>query len=339
MQAERPGRRDCQLREDRIANCHSTKPPGRMARHERIRFSRIAAWRAERKTNEPVWADRIVRALFALLAAAFYGSSSTSGGRYPLQQERSYEGASRWALIQAQFADGIFRRSDGTQCCSGRATSATVQYPPLKGGLKRGGWVLALVGAAGLALAIALKVNCPAGTRATRNSVRCWSPKRLTGRRGLILGDIIGTVIRNADPAHILMIAPIGPARAPASSCLTAMTTTAVRVLGHEAREFRYSVALPARQGREGFSFPPGGTQSHRYNPLDFVRRDENMPTDSPWWRPSSCPTRRRHLVWRRAHVAGDADWLCLGLSQLRGLALLRGVARMTVTGRTFPSS
>jgi len=28
------------------------------------------------------------------------------------------------------------------------------------------------------------------------------------------------------------------------------------------------------------FLFRPGGTQSHRYNPLDFVRRDENMPTD-----------------------------------------------------------
>jgi type IV secretion system protein VirD4 len=88
-------------------------------------------------------------------------------------------------------------------------------------------------------------------------------------------------------------------------------------------------------KGVKVFLFRPGGAQSHRYNPLDFVRRDENMPTD--------CAVVASFLVPERADDtwSGAARMLLatligyvLASRNCEGSRHLRGVARMTVTGK-----
>jgi len=100
------------------------------------------------------------------------------GARY--RKNDSTEGASRWALIRAQFADRDFSTFGWKTVLLGPSHFwVRVQYPATQEEtLKRGGFALAFVGAAALALAIALKVNGPSSTKATRNSVRCSTPRR-----------------------------------------------------------------------------------------------------------------------------------------------------------------
>ena len=112
-----------------------------------------------------VWADRIVRTLLALLAASVLWIvvyEVAVGARY--NKNDPTEGASRWALIRAQFADRDFSTFGWKTVLLGpNHFWARVQYPATQEeALKRGGFALAFVGAAGLALAIALKVNGPA---------------------------------------------------------------------------------------------------------------------------------------------------------------------------------
>ena len=216
---------------------------------------------------------------------------------------------------------------------------ARVQYPATQEeALKRGGFALAFVGAAGLALAIALKVNGPAKHKgdAQFGSLLDAAKRRLTGRRGLILGKMNGTVIRNADPAHILMIAPSRSGKGSGFIVPNGYDHDGSFVFWDTKREnFDILSRYLRDKGVKVFLFRPGGTQSHRYNPLDFVRRDENMPTD--------CAVVASFLVPERADDtwSGAARMLLatligyvLASRNCEGSRHLRGVARMTVTGK-----
>ena len=113
-----------------------------------------------------LWADRIVRTLLALLAASVLWVvvyEIAVGARFN-KNDPTTEGSSRWALIRAQFADRDFSTFGWKTVLLGPSHFwARVQYPATQDeALKRGGYALAFVGAMGLALAIALKVNGPA---------------------------------------------------------------------------------------------------------------------------------------------------------------------------------
>jgi type IV secretion system protein VirD4 len=288
-----------------------------------------------------VWADRIFRTLLALLAASVlwvFVYEVTVGARY--RKNDPTEGASRWALIRAQFADRDFSTFGWKTVLLGPSHFwARVQYPATQEeALKRGGFALAFVGAAGLALAIALKVNDPAKHKgdAQFGSLLDAAKRRLTGRRGLILGKMNGTVIRNADPAHILMIAPSRSGKGSGFIVPNGYDHDGSFVFWDTKRENFDILSRHLRdKGVKVFLFRPGGTQSHRYNPLDFVRRDENMPTD--------CAVVASFLVPERADDtwSGAARMLLatligyvLASRNCEGSRHLRGVARMTVTGK-----
>ncbi|MGO9771738.1 MAG: type IV secretory system conjugative DNA transfer family protein [Roseiarcus sp.] len=288
-----------------------------------------------------VWADRIFRTLLALLAASVlwvFVYEVTVGARY--RKSDPTEGASRWALIRAQFADRDFSTFGWKTVLLGPSHFwMRVQYPATQEEtLKRGGFALVFVGAAGLALAIVLKVNGPAKHKgdAQFGSLLDAAKRRLTGRRGLILGKMNGTVIRNADPAHILMIAPSRSGKGSGFIVPNGYDHDGSFVFWDTKREnFDILSRYLRDKGVKVFLFRPGGTQSHRYNPLDFVRRDENMPTD--------CAVVASFLVPERADDtwSGAARMLLatligyvLASRNCEGSRHLRGVARMTVTGR-----
>ncbi|WP_347265422.1 type IV secretory system conjugative DNA transfer family protein, partial [Nitrobacter sp.] len=97
-------------------------------------------------------------------------------------------------------------------------------------------------------------------------------------------------------------------------------------------------VLIPRRNtamGNKVFMFSPGSNDTHRYNPLDFVRRDERMATD--------CLVVASFVIPEKA----DDTWAGAGrllLSALIGYVLsspliagaqhMRTVARMTTTGK-----
>ena len=288
-----------------------------------------------------VWADRIVRTLLALLAASVLWVivyEVAVGARY--NKNDPTEGSSRWALIRAQFADRDFSTFGWKTVVLGPSHFwARVQYPATQEeALKRGGFALAFVGAAGLALAIALKVNGPARHKgdAQFGSLLDAAKRRLTGRGGLILGKMNGTVIRNADPAHILMVAPSRSGKGSGFIVPNGYDHDGSFVFWDTKREnFDILSRYLRDKSVKVFLFRPGGTQSHRYNPLDFVRRDENMPTD--------CAVVASFLVPERADDtwSGAARMLLatligyvLASRNCEGSRHLRGVARMTVTGK-----
>jgi type IV secretion system protein VirD4 len=288
-----------------------------------------------------VWADRIFRTLLALLAASVLWVvvyEVTVGARY--RKNDPTEGASRWALIRAQFADRDFSTFGWKTVLLGPSHFwVRIQYPATQEEtLKRGGFALAFVGAAGLALAIALKVNGPAKHKgdAQFGSKLDAAKRRLTGRRGLILGRMNGTVIRNADPAHILMVAPSRSGKGSGFIVPNGYDHDGSFVFWDTKREnFDILSRYLRDKGVKVFLFRPGGTLSHRYNPLDFVRRDENMPTD--------CAVVASFLVPERADDtwSGAARMLLatligyvLASRNCEGSRHLRGVARMTVTGK-----
>jgi len=288
-----------------------------------------------------VWADRIFRTLLALLAASVlwvFVYEVTVGARY--RKNDPTEGTSRWALIRAQFADRDFSTFGWKTVLLGPSHFwVRAQYPATQEEtLKRGGFALAFVGAAGLALTIALKVNGPAKHKgdAQFGSLLDAAKRRLTGRRGLILGKMNGTVIRNADPAHILMIAPSRSGKGSGFIVPNGYDHDGSFVFWDTKREnFDILSRYLRDKGVKVFLFRPGGTESHRYNPLDFVRRDENMPTD--------CAVVASFLVPERADDtwSGAARMLLatligyvLASRNCEGSRHLRGVARMTVTGK-----
>ena len=288
-----------------------------------------------------VWADRIFRTLLALLAASLlwvFVYEVIVGARY--RKNDPTEGASRWALIRAQFADRDFSTFSWKTVLLGPGHFwSRVQYPATQEeALKRGSFALAFVGAAGLALVIALKVNGPAKHKgdAQFGSLLDAAKRRLTGRRGLILGKMNGTVIRNADPAHILMVAPSRSGKGSGFIVPNGYDHDGSFVFWDTKREnFDILSRYLRDKGVKVFLFRPGGTESHRYNPLDFVRRDENMPTD--------CAVVASFLVPERADDtwSGAARMLLatligyvLASRNCEGSRHLRGVARMTVTGK-----
>ncbi|MCX8254373.1 MAG: type IV secretory system conjugative DNA transfer family protein, partial [Beijerinckiaceae bacterium] len=91
--------------------------------------------------------------------------------------------------------------------------------------------------------------------------------------------------------------------------------------------------------GNKVFMFSPGSNDTHRYNPLDFIRRDERMATD--------CLVVASFIIPEKA----DDTWAGAGrllLSALIGYVLsspliagaqhMRSVARMTTTGKDISS-
>jgi type IV secretion system protein VirD4 len=288
-----------------------------------------------------VWADRIVRTLAALFAAGvlwIIAYEIAVGIRF--KKNDPTEGAARWALVRAQFADLDFSTFGwNTVLLAPRHFWRRVEYPATQEeALRRGGGAFLFVAAVGVALAIVLKANGPAKHKgdAQFGSLLDAARRRLTGRRGLILGKMSGTVIRNADPAHILMIAPSRSGKGSGFIVPNGYDHDGSFVFWDTKREnFDILSRYLRDKGVKVFLFRPGGTQSHRYNPLDFVRRDENMPTD--------CAVVASFLVPERADDtwSGAARMLLatligyvLASRNCEGSRHLRGVARMTVTGK-----
>jgi type IV secretion system protein VirD4 len=245
------------------------------------------------------------------------------------------EGANRWALLRMQNAD----RSAGFLFIAWQHFYERVLYAPTRvEALVRGGYaagaVLAL-GTAGMVFGIVNRRQMPYGAARFGRLMEA-AKQGLTKKQGIILGTLNGVTIRSDEPAHILVVGPSRSGKGTGFVLPNGYLWQGSAVFFDPKRENFDALANHRRaMGNKVFMFSPGSPDTHRYNPLDFVRRDERMATD--------CLVVASFVIPEKA----DDTWAGAGrllLSSLIGYVLaspltkgaehMRTVARMTTTGK-----
>lgn len=249
------------------------------------------------------------------------------------------EGASRWALFAMQNAD----RSADFFLVAWRHFHDRLLYAPTRAeALIRGAYAAGVVVALGLGGALFAYVNrrqMPYGA-ARFGSVMEAAKQGLTSRRGIVLGTLSGATLRSDEPAHVLVVGPSRSGKGTGFVLPNGYLWEGSAVFFDPKREnFDALANHRAAMGNKVFMFSPGSNDTHRYNPLDFVRRDERMATD--------CLVVASFVIPEKA----DDTWAGAGrllLSALIGYVLaspliagaqhMRTVARMTTTGKDISS-
>ena len=245
------------------------------------------------------------------------------------------EGTTRWALLRAQNLD----RSAGSLLIAWQHFHSRLLYPATRmEALIRAGLAVAAVGGLAVAVFIVAMVNrrqMPYG--AARFGTLMEAAKQgLTGKGGIILGTFGGVTIRSDEPAHILVVGPSRSGKGTGFVLPNGYLWQGSAVFFDPKREnFEALANHRMRMGNQVFMFSPGSPDTHRYNPLDFVRRGERMATD--------CLVVASFVIPEKA----DDTWAGAGrllLSALIGYVLaspltakaqhMRTVARMTTTGK-----
>jgi type IV secretion system protein VirD4 len=228
------------------------------------------------------WTARIVIALVAIAFVFLAWSlvyAVVVGWRF--DPRLPSEGTVRWALLQSLNADYswqvLFRSADHFW--------RRMIFPATQGETAiRGGIALGAVLAAGIGLAIAAHVLRPLKPygEAKFGSILDAEKRRLTTRRGLILGRLAGATITLDEPGHVLVVGPTRSGKGQSFIGPNGIMWQGSAVFFDPKREnFAIFGAYRAAAGDKVYLFNPGELRSHRYNPLDFIRRDETMPTDA----------------------------------------------------------
>jgi type IV secretion system protein VirD4 len=249
------------------------------------------------------------------------------------------EGASRWALFRMQNAD----RSADFFLIAWRHFYGRLLFPGTRvEALIRASYAAVAVGAfasAGVLFAVINRRQMPYG-EARFGTVMEAARQGLTPKQGIVLGTLRGATIRSDEPAHILVVGPSRSGKGTGFVLPNGYLWQGSAVFFDPKREnFDALANHRATMGNKVFMFSPGSNDTHRYNPLDFVRRDERMATD--------CLVVASFVIPEKA----DDTWAGAGrllLSALIGYVLsspliagaqhMRTVARMTTTGKDISS-
>jgi len=249
------------------------------------------------------------------------------------------EGTARWALFRMQNAD----HSADFFLIASRHFYERLFYPPTRvEAFVRAAYAAATVIALGLGGLLFGFINhrqMPYGA-ARFGTLMEAARQGLTAKRGIVLGTLGGVTIRSDEPAHILVVGPSRSGKGTGFVLPNGYLWQGSAVFFDPKRENFEALANHRRaMGNKVFMFSPGSNDTHRYNPLDFVRRDERMATD--------CLVVASFVIPEKA----DDTWAGAGrllLSALIGYVLaspliaaaqhMRTVARMTTTGKDISS-
>lgn len=190
------------------------------------------------------------------------------------------EGQHRWDLMLAQSAD----QSWHTFQIPFRHFYERVIYVPTRlETLTRGSIALAVTFMGGLGLCLAARLNRPPSHygAAKFGNIIDAEKARLTGPKGLVVGKLGTVVLRSDDPAHVLVVGPTRSGKGVSFVVPNGLSWQGSSIWFDPKGE-NYAAFGRKRMelGDKVFVFSPGNKVTHRYNPLEFVRRDERMPTD-----------------------------------------------------------
>ncbi|PZR88479.1 MAG: conjugal transfer protein TraG [Stutzerimonas stutzeri] len=229
-----------------------------------------------------VYVFRLLIALLALIAAFLLTSLA-----YELVVTARWnpalagEGKSRWALLQFQNN----RRDPGALLVAWEHFSQRLAYPATRPetilrGLVALGATLSL--AAGIALfAVVMRKPTHHGN-ARFGSLIDAGRKGLLARQGLILGRLSGATITSDDPSHVLVVGPTRSGKGVSFVIPNGYSWRGSSVWFDPKREIFEAIGAHRQAlGDKVFMFSPGERETHRFNPLDFIRRDAHMATDA----------------------------------------------------------
>ena len=247
------------------------------------------------------------------------------------------DGGARWALLQVQNADrtwsGLFVAWNHFYA---RIAYPATQAETLTRALIAFGVVAAIaIGAA--ATAWATRRPMPYGS-ARIGTIADAEKKNMTTNKGLILGLLNGTTLTSNDPSHVLVV---GPSRSGKGISFIVPNGYAWQgsSVWFDPKQENFGIFGAHRQalGDKVFMYAPGQVGSHRYNPLDFIRRGPLMPTDSLVVSSFIVPETGAE-IWGRAATLLLAAMIGYVLSAPRyeGSRHLRSVSRLTTTGTDF---
>jgi type IV secretion system protein VirD4 len=245
------------------------------------------------------------------------------------------EGTARWALLQslnAEYSAKVLLRSADHFW-------RRMMFPSTQAETAiRGAIALGLVLAAGMGLAIAAHVLRPLKPygEAKFGSILDAEKRRLTTRRGLILGRLAGATITSDEPGHVLVVGPTRSGKGQSFIGPNGIMWNGSAVFFDPKKEnFAIFGAYRAAAGDKVYLFNPGELRSHRYNPLDFIRRDETMPTDALVVAGFIVPDTPGEVWGKSARLLLAAMIGYVLTSPLcEGARHLRAVARMLVSGK-----
>ncbi|MER8950367.1 type IV secretory system conjugative DNA transfer family protein [Mesorhizobium sp. M0809] len=156
----------------------------------------------------------------------------------------------------------------------------------------------------------------------------------------MILGKMGGATIRSDDPAHVLVVGPTRSGKGVSFVIPNGYMWRGSSVWFDPKREnFEAFGAHRQALGDKVYFFSPGERDSHRYNPLDFIRRDARMPTDcavvSSFIIPEATGSSE---IWARAgrQLLSAMIGYVLTSPRYEGQRHLRAVAMLLSTGMDF---
>ena len=229
-----------------------------------------------------VYAFRLLIALLGLIAALLLTSLA-----YELVVTARWnptlagEGKSRWALLQYQNS----RRDAGALFVAFDHFSQRLAYPATRPetilrALIAGGATIAL--AAGIALFTVVMRKPTHHGNARFGNLMDAGRKGLLARQGLILGRLNGATITSDDPSHVLVVGPTRSGKGVSFVIPNGYSWRGSSVWFDPKRELFEAIGAHRQAlGDKVFMFSPGERETHRFNPLDFIRRDAHMATDA----------------------------------------------------------
>jgi type IV secretion system protein VirD4 len=286
------------------------------------------------------WSVRVVVGLFAL--AAFFvlwtlAYEVTVAARW--NPTLPGEGAARFDLLKAQNAARDWRAlSIGWNHFLARLAYPATQAETLLRGLIAAAVVLALGGVLTV-VRVALRKPMPFGD-ARFATILDAERKGLTGKNGLALGWLNGALLHSDDPSHVLVVGPTRSGKGVSFVIPNGFLWQGSSVWFDPKREnFEAFGAYRQNLGDRVFMFSPGERDSHRYNPLDFIRRDERMPTDcnvvASFIVPEGVGSSE---IWSRAarQLLSAMIGYVVASPRYEGRRHMRAVTLLTATGQDF---
>ncbi len=247
------------------------------------------------------------------------------------------EGANRFALLQ-------YQANEKSLSSIGIAFShfwERAVFPDTRiEALIRVGLAFLVTLALGIGAAVAAKVlkkPAPYGDARFGRILDAERKGLLTGK-GLILGLLNGSTLTSDAPAHALVVGPTRSGKGVSFVIPNGYVWNGSSVWFDPKRENVAALASHRKAiGDKVFVFSPGERNSHRYNPLDFVQRDERMATDALVVASFLIPDDGREIWGRSARILLAAMiGFILSAKQFEGRRHLRSVAELTTTQADF---
>lgn len=247
------------------------------------------------------------------------------------------EGANRFALLQYQASE---KSLSSIGIAFGHFWERVVFPETRIEALIRAGLALlvTLALAAGAAIAAkVLKKPAPYGD-ARFGRIMDAERKGLLAGKGLVLGLLNGSTLTSDAPAHALVVGPTRSGKGVSFVIPNGYVWHGSSVWFDPKRENVAALASHRQAlGDKVFVFSPGERNSHRYNPLDFVQRDERMATDALVVASFLIPDDGREIWGRSARILLAAMiGFVLSAKQFEGRRHLRAVAELTTTQAEF---